>query len=178
MPTTIEPISPELALVDPDLARAHLEWLESVARHQAGPVPGSAEGRAWHRFGAAARIVTALSLAASGFLVAFVVAHDRPASAVPAVAVPAHIGPSGAIEQQLLSLVAASERRRLPSAMVDPATGLPKNNLQAVCRNARSGSQLCVVRPAQHQPGEGLYVRFTSSPDGAGRFTWYSYRTG
>jgi hypothetical protein len=174
----MEPISPELALVDPDLARAHLEWLEGVARHQAGPVPGSAQGRAWHRFGTVAKIAAALSLAASGFLVAFVVAHDRPASAAPVLALPAPVGRSGEIEQRLLSLVSASERRRLPSAMVDPDTGLPKNNLQAVCRDARSGSQLCVVRPAQHRPGEGLHVRYTPSPGGAGRFTWYPYRAG
>jgi len=179
MPTTMEPISPELALVDPDLARAHLAWLESGARHQVGgPVPGSAEGRAWHRFEAAAKIVAALGLAASGFLVALFVARDRPASAAPVLATPAAVGRSGEIEQRILSLVAVSESRRLPSTLIDPSTGLPKNNLQAVCRDSRSGSQLCVVRPAQHHPGEGLYVRYTPGADGGEHFTWYPYRTG
>jgi hypothetical protein len=190
MATTMEPISPELALVDPELARAHLAWLESGAGHAApgraghesGPAPGSTEERARHRFWTAAKIAAAVSLAANGFLVAFVVARDRPATAIPPVAAPpsvsAPVGRNTKVERRVLSLVAVSESRRLPSTLIDPSTGLPKNNLQAVCRDSRSGSQLCVVRPAQHHPGEGLYVRYTPSADGAGHFTWYSYRTG
>ena len=145
-------------------------------------MPGSAEGRARHRFWTAAKIAAAVSLAANGFLVAFVVARDRPAAVTPPVAahpsLSAPVGRNARVERRVLSLVAVSESRRLPSTLIDSSTGLPKNNLQAVCRDSRSGSQLCVVRPAQHHPGEGLYVRYTPSADGTGRFTWYPYRAG
>src|SRR5436305_1704882 len=105
-------------------ARAHLAWLESGAGHaaprraghqsgpvpgstEAGPVPGSAEGRARHRFWTAAKIAAAVSLAANGFLVAFVVARDRPATATPPVAAPpsasAPLGRNTKVAQPALS---------------------------------------------------------------------------
>jgi hypothetical protein len=186
----MEPISPELALIDPELARTHLAWLESGARLPQAPgvwLPRSGSPtpllpRRTVPWWTVAKIAAAVSLAANGFLVAFVVARDRPAAAAqsPAdtFAVPAPVTGSGAIEQRILSLVAASERGRLPSTLVDAATGLPKNNLQAICHGRDSASKLCVVRPARHRPGEGLYVRYTPSTDGAGRFTWYPYRAG
>jgi hypothetical protein len=180
--TTVEAISPELALVDPELGRAHLALLDE-RREQAPVVTGTPSETWWT---GAAKIVAALSLAANGFLAAFVIAHPRPASAAPTTtaapptapsAAAASVGPRAAVEQRILALVAGAERSRLPSTLLDRATGLPVNNLQAVCHGKGSGSMRCLVRPAQHRPGEGLGVRYTPGA-GAGSFTWYPYRTG
>jgi hypothetical protein len=131
--------------------------------------------------------VAAVSLGLNGFLAAVVLTRDRPdAAAHPALAVPAPpavavgvtapAGPS-AIEERILSLVVQSARRRLPSTLIDSATGLPKANLQAVCHDGPAGSKLCIVRPAGHKPGEGLTVRYTPTSDARGSFTWSRYRT-
>ncbi len=65
------------------------------------------------------------------------------------------------IERKLLTLIVQSPAGKLPRALIDPKTGLAKNNLQAVCRRENgSRSFLCVVQPAQHKSGEGLYVRY------------------
>jgi hypothetical protein len=86
---------------------------------------------------------------------------------------------NGAVEGKLLALVVQSPKGKLPPTLIDPKTGLGKNNLQAVC-NASGGSTsfLCVVRPARHRPTEGLYVRYRPTRSGRGVFTWYRYRTG
>jgi hypothetical protein len=195
----VEAISPELALIDPELARAHLEWLEissgvsPAAGAVAGPVARArpaAPALVEPRWLGAATVLAALSLAANGFLVSVIVARDdtRPAAAPAAeVAAPAPpavpdatapIRTSAAIEQRLLALVVQSESRRLPRTLVDPVTGLPKDNLQAVCRDGPSGSELCIVRPAEHRAGEGLAVRYIPSGDGTGTFVWSPYRSG
>jgi hypothetical protein len=63
--------------------------------------------------------------------------------------------------------------------LIDPRTGLAKNNLQAVCRhNGEPDSFLCLVRPLRHKPGEGLYVRYRQTRNGRARITWYRYRSG
>jgi hypothetical protein len=85
---------------------------------------------------------------------------------------------SAAAEQRILALVVQSPSGKLPPALVDRRTGLAKNNLQAVCRSEPSRSFLCLVRPARHRPGEGLYVRYRPSRDGRGSFAWYPYRSG
>lgn len=85
----------------------------------------------------------------------------------------------GQVEQKMLNAVIQSPVGKLPRALIDFRTGLAKNNLQAVCR--RDGgpqSFLCVVRPARHKPGEGLYARYRPSRKGSGVFTWYRYRNG
>lgn len=201
----MEPISPELALIDPEFAKAHLAWLERSAEARSAPesvpdppaapapqVGTQARASLW-RTGAG--VAVALSLGLNGFLVAEIVARDRPAPAVqpPAAAVgvlapppvpdvpttPTAAARSGAaIEQRILALLVSSPGTRLPASLIDSATGLPKNGLQAVCRDGPSGTELCLVRPAQHRPGEGIYVRYTPSPDGRGTFTWSPYRSG
>lgn len=205
MSKTMEPISPELALIDPELAREHLAWLERSAEARSVPesipapsaapvsqVGTQARASPW-RTGAG--VAVALSLGLNGFLVADVVARDRPAPAVqpPAAAVGVLAPPpvpdvptasteaarsGAAIEQRILSLLVSSPHTRLPASMIDSATGLPKNGLQAVCHDGPSGSELCLVRPAQHRPGEGIYVRYTPTPDGRGTFRWSPYRSG
>jgi hypothetical protein len=86
---------------------------------------------------------------------------------------------SGQVERKILNLVIQSPSGKLPPALIDSNTGLAKNGLQAVCTpSGSSRSFLCLVRPAQHKPAEGLYVRYRVGRGGAGVFTWYRYRTG
>jgi hypothetical protein len=202
----VEPVSPELALVDPELARTHLAWMEGAAKvsaalERAPDLPAATEPLAGRRVGTspwktAIGVGVALSLGVNGFFVAVVVARDRPApsahqpaAAAVGVLVPptvpdvpaagtASLGPSASIEQRILSLLVSSPRTRLPAALIDSATRLPKDGLQAVCRDGPADSQLCLVRPTRHRPGEGISVRYTPSPDGRGTFTWSPYRSG
>jgi hypothetical protein len=85
----------------------------------------------------------------------------------------------GKVEQKVLNTVIQSPTGKLPRALIDSTTGLAKNGLQAYCRReTRSPSFLCVVRPARHKPGEGLYARYRLNREGAaGAFTWYPYRS-
>ncbi len=85
---------------------------------------------------------------------------------------------SAMVERRILALVVQSPTGKLPSALIDRKTGLAKNNLQAVCRLSKTSSFLCVIRPAQHKPREGLYVRYRPARTGGGAFTWYRYRNG
>ena len=84
----------------------------------------------------------------------------------------------GKVEQKVLNLVIQSPAGKLPRALIDPKTGLAKNNLQAVCRSSSGGGFLCLVRPVQHRTGEGLYAAYKPSKNGKGTFKWYSYRSG
>ena len=206
--STLEPITPELALVDPALARADLARLAVAARpevpadlrrtfgavdHARPEIAARSENEPrveprWMRH-RVLPILAGLSLAANGFLVAIVVAGGRTSEAAPkapvvlaAATAETVSGPplaaSAAAEQRILALVVQSPSGKLPPALVDRRTGLAKNNLQAVCRSEPSGSFLCLVRPARHRPGEGLYVRYRPSRDGRGSFAWYPYRSG
>jgi hypothetical protein len=87
-------------------------------------------------------------------------------------------GTSAAVERKILALVVRSPAGKLPPALIDRSSGLAKNNLQAVCRATSSRSFLCIVRPARHQPREGLHVRYRPGRGGRGLFTWYPYRHG
>jgi hypothetical protein len=201
----VEPVSPELALVDPELARTHLAWMEGAAKvsaalERAPDLRAATRPQAGRRVRAstwktAIGVGVALSLGLNGFFLAVVVARDRPAAAAqqPAAAVgvlvppavpdvraagTASVRPGASIEQRILSLLVSSPRTKLPTALIDSATGLPKDGLQAVCRDGPADSQLCLVRPTRHRPGEGISVRYTPSPDGRGTFTWSPYRSG
>jgi hypothetical protein len=84
-----------------------------------------------------------------------------------------------ALERKLLNLIVQAPAGKLPRALINSKTGLAKNNLQAVCRRETgSRSFLCIVQPAQHKPGEGLYVRYRLNRKGTGgTFIWSRYRT-
>jgi hypothetical protein len=84
----------------------------------------------------------------------------------------------GKVEQKVLNTVIQSPAGRLPRALIDPRTGLAKNNLQAVCRSSSGGGFLCLVRPVQHRTGEGLYAAYKPGKNGKSTFKWYSYRSG
>ena len=186
----MEPISPELALIDPDLRRADVARLAAHAFavtpsrvRPIGPVAGPRTTRVWPR--RAAQVVGLFALMGAGVLVANVAARNsssRPvlltnstqaATAVPTPAPAVSLDRRSRIEQRLLQLVIQSPSAHLPRALIDPRTGLALNNLQAVCHAGAKGRYLCVVRPALHKPGEGLSVRY--GPNG---FTWLSYRRG
>ena len=83
---------------------------------------------------------------------------------------------STTVERKILALIVRSPKR-LPAALIDPSTGLPKNNLQATCRAGSDRSFTCFVRPPQHRPNEGLRVSYRRGPKG-GLFTWYPYQSG
>jgi hypothetical protein len=85
---------------------------------------------------------------------------------------------AGAVERKVLGIVVQAPAGKLPPALIDPRTGLAKNNLQAVCRRSSARSFLCIVRPARHRPTEGLYVRYRPGRAGGSAFTWNRYRTG
>jgi hypothetical protein len=205
---TLEPISPELALVDPALARADLARLAVVARPEEpadlrraldavdhAPPEIAARSESEPSIGPRSMrhrvlpILAGISLAVNGFLVAIVVAGGRNNEAAPRPPVVLAAATAetvsrppvtarAAAEQRILALVVQSPSGKLPPALVDRRTGLAKNNLQAVCRIEPSRSFLCLVRPAQHRRGEGLYVRYRPSRDGRGSFAWYPYRSG
>jgi hypothetical protein len=143
-------------------------------------------------------VVLPISLAFNAVLIAFAVSDatvsSQPAPAPPALdaTVPGNSGQkpaatkgparkprNGAIERKLLNLVVQAPAGKLPRALIDSRTGLAKNGLQAVCRRESARSFLCVVQPAKHKPGEGLYARYRVNRKGNGRtFTLYPYRSG
>jgi hypothetical protein len=185
----VQPISPELVLVDPELRRFAIADLDMqqfvfaprhVRRIPMAATP-AARVRSWRR--RAAQVVILVGLAVAGIVVANVAARsgaDRPvlltSSASAASTVPpqpvAPLDGRSAVERELLDLVVQSPSTRLPAKLVDPRTGLARNNLQAICHPVGS-RYACLVRPALHRPGEGLVVRY--GPNG---FTWYRYRRG
>lgn len=100
--------------------------------------------------------------------------HPRPHHSRPTVARKT----LAAVERNVLALVAESPEGKLPPSLIDPTTGLAENNIQAVCRAQTRRFVLCVVRPAQHNPGEGLFVAYRPNGSGRGVYTWYRYRNG
>jgi hypothetical protein len=77
-----------------------------------------------------------------------------------------------AVERELLELVVRAPEGKLPRALIDPASGLARNGLQAVCRSSRpAGSFFCVIRSSA-SPTTRVYVRYRRDKDGRGSFTW------
>jgi hypothetical protein len=232
----MEPISPELVLVDPELSEAERARLRALDAVSASPLPSAVSARAADlsplpKPGTAAEergpqepaprvaegeprrrlrnAVLTLSVMANAILIAVVVAgsREKPAasvfpSALRTVAVPeaSKRPPTGshrttgnrrtkpqrrvtpretsAVERLVLAAVVQSPRGKLPPALIDPTTGLGRNNLQAVCQPRVGGSFFCVVRPARHKPAEGLYVRYRPAGKGRSKLSWSPYRAG
>jgi len=81
-------------------------------------------------------------------------------------------------ERAVLKLVAVrAANRNAPKALVDPTTGLLRNNVLAVCQPDGGGSFACVVHPPQNRPRGGLHVRYWPAADGRPqRIAWLGYR--
>lgn len=219
-----KPISPELALVDPELARLALAFdsrpevsdvLSTAAAIHTPPVGGF---RA--RVSRPAALLLLVALVPAAVLVPWVASRiDESTEHVPSVrprvggndpASPGKTGrPSGpsdvdagrapsrakrpapkprrsafrtvlgetraTAERHVLTALVQSPVGNLPSQLIDRRTGLPANNVQAVCR-PQGRSFLCVVRPRGHARGEGIRVRYTPTRDGRGVMRWYRYR--
>ena len=95
-----------------------------------------------------------------------------PLARAPAAA-PLPASPSeAALERRIFALIISAPRAKLPPGLIDQTTGLPKNNLQVVCRGARTPhSFLCVVRLAGDGKGK-LLVRYRAAKGGGGVLTW------
>ena len=85
---------------------------------------------------------------------------------------------AGAVERVILTTVVQSPAGKLPPALINPTTGLARNNLQAVCDRSTGESFSCVIRPLRHRPTEGLYVHYRPVSHRRGTLTWYPYRRG
>jgi hypothetical protein len=84
---------------------------------------------------------------------------------------------SAAAERAVLARLVQAPAGKLPAALIDPKTGLAKDNLQALCQAPTAGAFGCVVRPARHEQGEGIFVRYRPGA-GARTFTWGRYVSG
>jgi hypothetical protein len=73
-------------------------------------------------------------------------------------------------ERRVLAQVIESPADSLPRGLIDPTSGLPRNNLQAVCR-VQGAAFACVVRPHE-PPRQTVLVRYTPAASGRGVFTW------
>jgi hypothetical protein len=218
----VEPISPELVLVDPELARVARARLDS--RTDIATIPRVVEAATVtppeeRRIDGVVKrvqerltfVLLGVSVAANGALAAAVLAGDggRPV-AIPAVAaqeadkppqqIPTHevaattvahlrthppvrertpasvgiqasIPTKRAVERQILALVFRSPKTTLPPQLIDARTGLPKNNLQAVCRHERGRVFRCVVRAALNHRAR-VVVRYRVLLTGRGVYSW------
>ena len=85
---------------------------------------------------------------------------------------------AGEVERMILTAVAESPKGKLPPSLINPGTGLAKNNMQSVCHASIGASFSCVIRPARHRPTEGLDVRYRPASNGRWTLKWYPYRHG
>ena len=220
-----DPVSPELALVDPELARTErarlleaadserLVELSTLDRGGGAPLrePEStrtlASLRAHSSIHAARRrllpAAVLVSMFAGGVVLSMLVTHqhlwagDRVAAVTPDASSRANGGSAQAgssrqvqgvsgstsadanAERAILSAVLRSPKRNLPRQLVDPTTGLLKNNVHTRCRRSGgSRSFFCVIRPPGRPAGEGLYVRYSTHRGSRAAFAWYGYHNG
>jgi hypothetical protein len=101
----------------------------------------------------------------------------RPTSRTSTVVAPPSSGPTKGDAERAVLQMAQRYGATKAAKLVDPATGLLRNNVQAVCRPSTGRSFLCVVRPAHHRRGEGLYVRYRpAAPGRPAKIVWLGYR--
>jgi hypothetical protein len=197
-----ELISPELVLVDPELARSARALLLDEAPAEAStdlatlprdleqpppePFRPHARGRRGRRNPftrlrqQVVPVLATISVMAGAVLIGLVISQTRSSQSPPAVSpmtpptAPAVARKkSAALERKILALLVHSPTGKLPPSLIDGTTGLAKNNLHAVCRPRKAGSFLCTVRPARQMRWKGLTVLYRPGPGGRGVFTWY-----
>ena len=84
-------------------------------------------------------------------------------------------------EVHVLRIVAHSWSPRRMPGLVDPHTNLLANNTQALCRGrgrdvaGRYRRFLCLVRPVDHGPKQGLYVTYRVISRTRAEVHWLSY---
>lgn len=204
----LDAISPELVLVDPVLRRRALAQLNqaptpdvlarpaplSEPRPDPARPPEVLPAAPAPRRSHALRVAFALLPAALVFGVVVALAAselDRQEAtlaptAPPRLTPPRHESAPGeaearsAAERALLAAVVESPQGRLPRTLINPRTGLARNNLQAVCRpEPGSRAFVCVVQRAGKTPRPLLDVRYLPGPRGStGRFVWGRARAG
>jgi hypothetical protein len=64
------------------------------------------------------------------------------------------------VERKVVSQILAAPARRLPRPFIDAKTGLVRNNVQIVCRAARAGTFVCVVRMPPQGRQRAISVRY------------------
>jgi hypothetical protein len=88
----------------------------------------------------------------------------------------------GRAEHNVLRALAHGWGTRRISALFDRRTHLLRNNTQAICHRPhgrRSRNRfVCVVRPARHRRGQGLWVDYRALGRGRFRLRWLFYRSG
>jgi hypothetical protein len=88
----------------------------------------------------------------------------------------------GQAEQDVLAALSRGWGRRRIRVLYNSRTRLLRDNTQAVCHRTRSrGGRrrfLCIVRPARHRRGQGLYVSYRSLAGGRFTIRWLFYRSG
>jgi len=171
----VEAVSPELALVDPELRVRDL----AHHRYQSPPPPPASRPKTRPEPTFTARAVVVLLLVAgAGMLAAWkITAPNAPTSPVRATAAKVAVDRrAAALQRRVLATVMASPASRLPSRLIDPHTGLPRTSMQAACAREETGYR-CLVRPYPAKPGEGLVVNYRPGRDG-GTFSWGRYQAG
>jgi hypothetical protein len=206
----VEPISPELVLIDPELARvaraqlakrAEIDAIRQVVEAATVASPPSQRPRVTlpKRFRQQLTFAAlSLSVAVNGALLAVViggdaaptavaaqraaaakrpiVAHEVEATAVqriatsPRVRVTGRLPNKAAVERRILALAFRSPKTTLPPQLIDAHTGLPKNNLQAICRHERARIFRCVVRAVNQR--SSVVVRYRVLLTGRGIYSW------
>ena len=179
-------VSPELVLIDPELARSErarlveaaalaariesrgfdAEQLRRAVESAGAPLDDvpARRVRSWrptHRL----RLVLAgcllVSLFVNGVVLAAVVAepeqHGAPAAAPPPPSKPSTpLPPKARLERGVLLALVRSPAG-LPTALLDPTTGLARRNLRVSCRHVREARYICGVRA----PGTSRRLRLS-----------------
>ena len=216
----MEPISPELVMIDTELRERALALLPEQLEPSASPalpqptLPITA--RAAPRRAARSRIrlggalLLGASLFVNGYLAAHLLTRSTPSAAqesssvafappvvtvgTPSTSVVAQTSAptkrSKAPKRSTASQRSTAPRRTAPVSRVTlerrvlslvlslPANKLPRRltggtSLQSICEHDGPVNYACIVRPAQHKPGEGLTIRYVN-----GRFKLDGYRSG
>jgi hypothetical protein len=84
----------------------------------------------------------------------------------------ARVGSKSRAERAVLLALVQAPRGKLPPALIDRSTGLPKTALQARCRRTGRAAFLCDVSSQRYPRGASVRVRYRIGPDGRGVFSW------